>query len=173
MNKKNTKSVVTTIAVGLAWIFAIPVAQAETPLEGAWIVSSWEDLTGETIADPQPGIFIFTGTNYSIMYVNTAEPRPEYDDDAGQTDAETLAAYESLTANAGGYEIDGNTFTTYAYDAKDNNYMGGFPENDTVYEFESDGESLTITTKTVAQDFKVVQESVEGKDGPWETEDGE
>ena len=173
MKNKNMKSVVTTIAVGFAWLFAMPVAQAETPLEGAWIVSSWENLSGETIADPQPGIFIFTGTNYSIMYVNTAEPRPEYDDDAGRTDAETLAAYESLTANAGGYEIDGNTFTTYAYVAKDNNYMGGFPENDTVYEFERDGESLTITTNTFPQAFKVVLESVEGKDGPWETEDGE
>jgi hypothetical protein len=173
MTKFRMEAVRTLIVVGLAWGFSIPAAQAETPLEGAWIVASWENLAGEAIADPQPGIFVFTSTNYSIMYVNTAEARPEYDEDAGQTDAETLASYESLTANSGGYEIDGNTFTTYAYVAKDNNYMGGFPENDTEYEFERDGDSLIITTKTFAQAFKVVLESVEGKDGPWETEGSE
>lgn len=173
MTKNKMKSFVASISVGLACVFATSLAQAETPLEGAWIVSSWESLSGNSIADPQPGIFVFTGTNYSIMYVNTAEPRPEYDDDAGQTDAETLASYASLTANSGGYEIDGNTFTTYAYVAKDNNYMSGFPENDTVYKFERDGENLTITSKTFPQPFTVMLERVEGKDGPWETEDGE
>jgi hypothetical protein len=173
MTKFRMRAVRTLIVVGVAWGFSIPAAQAETPLEGAWIVASWENLAGEAIADPQPGIFVFTSTNYSIMYVNTAEARPEYDEDAGQTDAETLASYESLTANSGGYEIDGNTFTTYAYVAKDDNYMAGFPENDTEYEFERDGDSLVITTKTFAQAFKVVLESVEGKDGPWETEGSE
>jgi len=146
---------------------------AETPLDGAWIVSSWENLSGEAIADPQPGLFIFTSTNYSIMYVNTADERPQYDDDAGQTDEETLAAYESLTANSGGYEIDGNVFTTYAYVAKDNNFMGGFPENGTDYEFDRDGDNLTITTLTFAEEFTVVLERVEGADGPWESEDAE
>jgi hypothetical protein len=170
MTNYKMKSVLISIGVGIAWVFTMPVAQAETPLEGAWIVSSWENLDGKAIADPQPGIFVFTTTNYSIMYVNTAAPRPAYDADAEQTDPEKLAAYDSLTANAGGYEIDGNTFTTYAYVAKDNNYMGGFPENDTEYEFERDGDKLTITTKTFAEAFKVVLESVEGEDGPWETE---
>jgi len=169
MKENKMKSTVISNVVAIAWLLAVPVAQAETPLEGAWIVSSWENLDGKRIADPQPGIFIFTSTNYSIMYVNTAEPRPGYNADAGQTDSEKLAAYDSLTANAGGYEIDGNTFTTYAYVAKDTNYMGGFPENDTEYEFERNGEKLTITSKTFPEAFKVILESVEGKDGPWET----
>ena len=167
------KPVVTSIVVGLACAFTIPVALADTPLEGAWIVSSWEDLDGDAIADPQPGLFIFTSTNYSIMYVNTSVPRPLYDEENDQTDAETLAAYASLTANSGGYEIDGNTFTTYAYVAKDTNYMGGFPENGTEYEFERDGDKLIVTTLTFPDAFKVVLESVEGKDGPWETEASE
>ncbi len=170
MINHKTRSVGISIIVGLACAATMSVAQADTSLAGAWIVSSWEDLKGETIQEPQPGIFIFTSTNYSIMYVNTAEPRPQYDADAGQTDAETLAAYASLTANSGGYEVDGNSFTTYAYVAKDTNYMGSFPENDTEYEFERDGDTLTITSKTFPEAFKVVLESVEGKDGPWETE---
>ena len=76
MKENKMKSTVISIVVAIAWLLAVPVAQAETPLEGAWIVSSWENLDGKRIADPQPGIFIFTSTNYSIMYVNTAVPRP-------------------------------------------------------------------------------------------------
>lgn len=173
MKNKNMNPVVTSIVVGLACAFAVPVAQADSPLEGAWIVSSWENLGGSAIDDPQPGLFIFTGTNYSIMYVNTAETRAQYDGDNGQTDAEMLAAYTSLTANSGGYEIDGNTFTTYAYVAKDTNYMGGFPENGALYQFERDGDTLIVTTESNPAIFKVVLESVEGRDGPWKTDAGE
>ena len=166
----NTKKHFLTSAIGviaLAFSFA---AQAENDLEGGWIVSSWENLGDESVAEPQSGIFVFTSTNYAIMFVNTKEVRPEYDADAGMTDAEKMASYDSLTANAGGYEIDGNTFTTFAYVAKDNNYMAGFPENGTEYEFERDGEMLTITSKTFPQGFTVILERVEGEDGPWETE---
>ena len=166
MNKKKIISLV----AGLALMFGLAAAKAESELEGAWIVASWENLDGAAIEEAQPGIFIFTSTNYAIMFANTAEPRPEYDAEAGQTDEETLAAYASLTANAGGYEVDGNTFTTYAYIAKDNNYMAGFPETATEYEFERDGEKLTITSKSFPQSFTVVLERVEGEDGPWETE---
>ena len=116
-------------------------------------------------------MFVFTGTHYAIMFASTGDPRPQYDADAGQTDEETLAAYESLTANAGGLEIDGNTFTTYAYIAKDNNYMAGFPENGTEYEFERDGDKLTITSKSFAQDFTAVLTRVEGAENPpWKSE---
>ena len=170
--KITTKPVGAAIIVGVVWAFTLSTAHAESPLEGSWIVSSWTDLDGEAITDPQPGLFIFTSTNYSIMYVNTAEARAQYDADNEQTDADKVTAYDSLTANSGGYELDGNTFTTFAYVAKDTNYMGGFPENGTEYEFERDGENLIITTKTFPQEFKVVLENVEGKDGPWESEAG-
>ena len=79
----------------------------------------------------------------------------------------------SVEMNSGGYEIDGNTFTTFAYVAKGTNYMGGFPENGTEYVFEHDGDKLIVTTVTFPEAFKVVLESVEGQDGPWETEAGE
>lgn len=154
-------------AIALAFSFAV---QAENDLEGGWIVSSWENPGGAAIQDAQPGIFIFTSTNYVFMYVNTAEPRPGYDAEAGMTDAEKMAAYDSLTANAGGYEIDGSKFTTYAYVAKDTNYMGGFPENGVEHEFVRDGDALTITGTSGPNPFKVVLERVEGEDGPWETQ---
>ena len=166
MNKKNATSLLMVLAITIG----LSSAQADERLEGAWIVSSWEALGDEAIEDAQPGIFIFTSTNYAIMYVNTAASRPEYDADAGMSDDEKMAAYDSLTANAGGYEVDGNTLTTFAYVAKDTNYMAGFPENGTEFEFERDGETLTISSKTFPQPFKVVLERVEGEDGPWKTQ---
>jgi len=166
MNKNNILSIFS----GLVLLFGISIAQAESPLEGAWIVSSWEQLGDQAIGDPQPGIFVFTSTNYAIMYASTDESRPAYDRDVGQTDEQKLAAYDSLTANAGGYEMDGNTFTTFAYVAKDTTYMADFPENGVEYGFERDGETLTLTRESGPTPFKVVLERVEGEDGPWETE---
>jgi hypothetical protein len=104
------------------------------------------------------------------MYVNIAEARPEYDADAGMTDAGEMASNHSLTANAGGYQINGNTFTTFPYVAKDNYYMAGFPENGPEHEFVREGETLMITSKTFPQSFTVVLERAEGEDGPRETE---
>lgn len=166
MNKKK----ITSLVAGLALMFGLTAANAESELEGAWIITSWESLNGEAVEDAQPGMYIFTGTHYAIMYASTAEPRPEYDADAGMTDEERLASYDSLTANAGGLEIDGNTFTTYAYIAKNNNYMAGFPENGVEYEFERDGDSMTVTRQGDDFDSKVVLRRVEGsEDAPWKT----
>ncbi len=167
MNKKNSASLI----AGLVLIFGLSTAHAESELEGAWVVSSWNDLRGEAIDDSQPGIYIFTRTHYAIMYVNTADERPETDADADMTDEERLASYYSLTANAGGLEVDGNTFTTYAYVAKNNNYMAGFPENGVTYEFERDGDSMTIKRTGDAFSSEVVLMRVEGNENPpWKTQ---
>ena len=158
MNKNNVKSLV----AGLALVFGLSTANADERLEGGWIVASWEDLRGEAVEDSQPGMFIFTGSHYAIMYTSTAEPRPENSSDSGMTDEEKLTAYDSFTANAGGYVVDGNTFTAYAFVAKSPDYMGGFPENGAEYEFARDGDNLTITRKSEQQPMKVVLFRVEG-----------
>jgi len=167
MKKRNIMSLV----AGLAMIFGLAAANADEQLEGAWIVASWESLNGEEIEEAQPGMYIFTNKNYVIMYVNTAAERPLYDADAGQTDVEKMAAYDSLTANAGGYSVEGNTFTTYAYVAKDTNYMAGFPENGVKHTFERDGNYMTITgTSGPDNPYTVELLRVEGEPGPWEEE---
>jgi len=164
------KKTIISLVAGIALMFGLTAANAESELEGAWIVASWEDLNGEAVEDAQPGMYIFTGTHYAIMYASTADARPEYDAEAGRTDEETLAAYASLTANAGGLEIDGNTFTTYAYIAKDNNYMAGFPENGVEHEFERNGDSMTVT-RTGDFASKAVLTRVEGgENAPWKTQ---
>jgi uncharacterized protein (TIGR02246 family) len=151
------------------WNSELPLpgaAAAATPLEGAWVVESWTDADGNTNDDPQPTLYIFTPTHYSIMIAQGDEPRAGYDGD-DMSDAETLGAYNTLIANAGRYEIDGNVLKTRAYVAKDPNYMGDWPENETTYEFELDGDSLTIKSLTFAIDFTSTLRQVEGTPNPW------
>ena len=156
------------IAVDI-WNSEIPLpgaAAAATPLEGAWVVTSWTDADGNTNDDPQPALYIFTATHYSIMIAQGDEPRAGYEGD-DMTDAEKLGAYDTLIANAGRYEIDGNVLKTRAYVAKDTNYMGGWPENEAIYEFERDGDTLTIKSLTFGIVFTSALRQVEGTPTPW------
>ncbi len=108
----------------------IAEAQGSPELAGGWIVTSWTSPDGVTNAEPQRGLFIFTAAGqYSMMYVNTDEPRPRYEGET-QTEAETLAAYASFTANSGRYRVEGNKLTYEAYMAKDPNYMADFGTED-------------------------------------------
>ena len=131
-------AVVATVTI--AW--RADMAERNPVLQGAWVVTSWE-VGGETVAEPQPGLIVFTETHYSMMYVDVAEPREQY---AGEemTDAEILGAYGTLTANSGRYEVSGNQLTTRAYVAKDPNYMGTWPENAETYTFQVEGETLHL-----------------------------
>ncbi len=160
-----------TLRIVIAFAVLATVTIACTPdtssvLQGAWAVTSWE-VEGEMIPDPQPGLIVFTGTHYSMMYVNQAEPRDRY---AGEslTDAEMLVAYRSLTANSGRYEVSGNELTTRAYVAKDPNYMGDWPENALTYTFRMEGETLHLDWPS---DWfsarKGTFRKVEGEPAPW------
>jgi len=144
------------------------VSHADPALEGAWIMQHWINDDGSEV-DAQPGLFVFTGDHYSIMFVNTPEPRPMYVGDA-QTDAEKLASYDSLTANAGRYEVAGNVLKTRAYVAKDNNYMGRWPDNEATYEFKVDGDTLTLKSISFPVPFTAVLRQVEGTPDPWDSQ---
>jgi uncharacterized protein (TIGR02246 family) len=144
----------------------LPGGAAAAPLEGAWIVTSSTDADGNTNDDPQPALYIFTPTHYSIMIALGDEPRAGYEGD-DMTDAEKSSAYDTLVANAGRYEIEGNVLKTRAYVAKDTNYMGGWPENEATYEFELDGDSLTIKSLTFGIGFTSTLRQVEGTPNPW------
>jgi len=164
------KKIITSLVTGFALMLGLSATHADERLEGAWIVASWESLNGQEIDEAQPGMYIFTSKNYAIMYVNTDDERPGYDAEAGRTDDETLAAYESLTANAGGYSVEGDTFKTYAYISKDTNYMAGFPGNGVEHEFERDGDVLIITGTSGPNPYTVELLRVEGAVGPWESD---
>ncbi len=82
-------------------------------------------------------------------------------------DSEKVGAYDSFIANSGRYEGDGNILKTRAYVAKDPNYMGNWPENEATYEFEQDGDALTIKSLSFAIEFTITLRQVEGTPNPW------
>ena len=124
-------------------------------LEGAWRVTEVV-VTGanaSTNKTPQPGLYIFTKKHYSVVAVGGTSPRKEFGaakDPANLTDAEKMARYEAwnqFTANAGTYEVKGNTLTTRPTVAKNPSVMGG--EGQT-REFKMDGKTLTLIQKPAA-----------------------
>ena len=152
-------SILTTVAAG--WR-ATP--NQDAALQGAWVLTSWSDTSGNVYSEPQPGLFVFTGTHYSIMHVNGLEPREQFADDAARTDAELVVAYRSVTANSGRYEVHGDTLTYRAYVAKNPNYMGAWPENENTFRFRIEGDTLRGTWP-IGSGFTLHR--VEGEPVPW------
>jgi hypothetical protein len=128
---------------------AIGIAQDESPVQGAWIITSAESADGTVDSSPEPGLMLFTGTHYSIMLVLGDEPRTDLPDEP--TDAEQVAAYVPFIANSGRYEVSGDEVTTRAYVAKYPNYMHGWPDNASTFTFAIDGDQLHLTFGSGAQ----------------------
>lgn len=130
-----------------------PTATEEVnPLVGAWRVSEMTTTfpdSSYTITDPQPGLYLFTATHYSMMYVPSDQPRPL---DAGDvpmlgsitpTDAEKVASWNTFIANSGGYELSGATLTTRPMVAKSANLMASGGPLPMTYEVM--GDTLYVT----------------------------
>jgi ketosteroid isomerase-like protein len=154
------------VAIDIWNMEAPPAGAASNPLEGAWLSTSVTDPDGNLNDDPQPALHVFTPTHYSMMIATGNEPRAGYEGET-MTDAETLAAYETIIANTGRYEIDGNILKTRAYVAKDPNYMGDWPENEVTFEFMIDGDTLTLTNQGFGAGTVTTLRQVEGTPNPW------
>ena len=134
---------IATLAASLAVIgtfaFAGPAAAQESSIVGAWITASWEGQE-----DFEPGLLIFTETNYSMMFVPAGLTRARYEGET-ITETEIVAAYNTLVANSGRYTRDGNEITTEGYVTLDPNYMADWGENHLTYTFHVEGDILTLT----------------------------
>ena len=144
----------------------VSTTPVQSGLEGAWKItevsftspdSSW------TNTNPPPGLYFFTERYYSEMYARvapdgTTQPRMLR---AGEkrTDAEKVAAYDTITANAGTYAISGSTITGHVMVAKSPNYMLEGTSWSSTYEIE--GDTLRLTRKndagTIATVFTLVR----------------
>ena len=162
MTTWNSKRLILVSAL-LAFLWAETVL-AESPVEGAWRVTKSE-VDGNVNESPQPALFIFTSTHYSIMIATGDEPRAQ---SAGEqsTDSEKVVAHDSFVANSGRYEIDGNTIKIRAWVAKSPNYMVGWPDNEQSLEFERDGDMLTISGVGPTNSNFTLQRA-EGAPVPW------
>ena len=122
-----------------------PAQQKSTPLTGAWEVTKVQ-MTGQnarTIANPQPGLYLFTGKYFSVMMVMGDHPRPIHPtlpEVPKATAQEILAVYGPYVANTGTYEINGDTLIMHPMVSKNPELMGGR----VTYSFQIQGNSLTL-----------------------------
>ena len=143
------------LVVAVLVVTASPSSRAQTPpsLQGAWRVTEVV-VTGpnaETNKSPQPGLFLFTKQHYSIITVNGPVARKDFGaakDPGKLTDAEKLARYEAwdkFSANAGTYQVSGDTLTTHPIVAKNPAVMGPAITR----QFKIDGNTLTLIRKNL------------------------
>jgi len=118
--------------------------QAQDPsIIGAWVTTGWEGNEGE----PQPGLVIFTETNYSMMFVPAGITRERYTSEE-MTEADMVEAFRTLVANSGRYTRSGDQITTEAFVALNPNYMADWGENHRTYTFRIEGDILHLTWPT-------------------------
>jgi hypothetical protein len=129
----------------IALLAATASAQLKTtPLTGTWRITEIKTTgpNARTMSGP-PGLQIFTGNHYSLMFVNSDQPRTALQDSSKATAAELLAVWGPFTAASGTYEISGSTLTCRPDVAKNPQVMA--PGVVYVYSFKLEGKTLTVT----------------------------
>jgi hypothetical protein len=108
-----------------------------------------------SVVAARPGLRIFVDGHYSLLFESGTEPRPSLPDSTG-TAAELTAALGPLTANAGTYELVGDTIVSRATVAKNPGVMA--PDNfiKTTYRIAGD----TIWLSQVANDAGPVRSPI-------------
>jgi hypothetical protein len=119
-------------------------------IQGAWKLTqvTTTGTNGRMVSNPQPSLYLFTAKHYSIMSVTSDEPRPSLGRGEVMTaTADQLrAVWNPFTANAGTYDVSGDSLTTKPIVAKNPGIMGG--SNFTTYSFKLESSTLTLIQKT-------------------------
>ena len=123
-------------------------------LVGAWRVTEIADANGPPIANPQPGLYIFTTQHYSFVRINGTKPLPSYPSNDRATDADKVTVFNSLYLNSGTYTVTANMLATKAMVAKSAFAIGG-PGNQ--YEYSVNGNTLVLTQKPSGAVIKLVR----------------
>ena len=122
-------------------------ASSARNLQGAWkIIEVATRSAGGNWAigtPPYLSVYIFTSRHYSYMFAPGTGPRRLFVGDPNQpTDAEKVAAYDSIVAGSGTYDLTGSTLTLNAILHKNPNEMAGEALK---YAVEIDGPVLRLT----------------------------
>jgi hypothetical protein len=124
-------------------------------LEGVWQVTEIV-ITGAgayAAPAPQPGLIIFTKKHYSWMWVPGTRPRALFKAQI-PTNEEKLAAFDSLVASSGTYELHGSTATFRPIVNRGPN-MVSIDE-----QVEIDGDTLTLTWQSSDTHMRIGQNVV-------------
>ena len=115
------------------------------PLEGVWrlgevYLAGPEGETADT--HPLPGLYTFAREHYSIVRMLGSQLPPDNARLWYPSMAEKAQQHDAIIVNAGTYEINDSTLTTYPMAAKTPEFIGGR----TVYVWKVVADSLWLTT---------------------------
>jgi hypothetical protein len=134
----------TVIAIAVLGLSAS--AQSKS-LSGVWSLTeiNAKGPDGEVRKSAQPGMYLFTKTHYSMIYVNSDKPRDDIDDLSKATADQLRSVFvTSLVANAGTYEYKDGKLTVHPTVAKLPGYMKAGTW--TAWTVKSDGDSMTLVS---------------------------
>jgi Lipocalin-like domain len=147
-----TKKLFVVVAV-LALINAMVLAQTKPSVQGVWKAVEItitnpnpppNSLPKGTHTNIQPYLLIFTGKHYSVTADLAAEPRPTtpVKEQGKPTLEELQSRWGPFVANAGTYEVSGETLTRQLVVAKEPANQGKGVNRDTI---KLDGNNLWLT----------------------------
>ena len=136
----------TLLSVVLLAHGAPPANQTASGLQGAWqtvkIVIGGATPRELTVAQPSAYLTIFTGKHYSRTEIQADAPRPILPDASKATADELRAVWGPVVAEAGTYDVSGDTLTLHPQASKSPAAMA--PGAFIVCSFKLDGTTLTI-----------------------------
>lgn len=118
---------------------------ADSPLVGVWRLDAGDA--------PQAGLYFFTASHYSMLLAGTE--RPDIADTNAASADEMRALWGPMLANAGSYQISGDTITIHPLVAKFPVVMK--PGNNEVYRFHVENGILTLQQVRNARGVAVAQ----------------
>ena len=117
----------------------------ETQLLGVWKVRQISVQTPAGVypnPDALPGLFIFTGENYSMVWMPGSKAVPDNQQIWHPSDAERILQFNSIVVNCGHYSVRDSILITIPVVAKTPEFVGGRA----TYAWKVSGDTLTIKT---------------------------
>jgi hypothetical protein len=131
------------IALLFAGISPVRAGEAGHTIAGAWKVIEVTTPQGIKNSSPQPGIWMFMKSHYSLLIVTGTKARPKFEL-YRETDAEKIATFDALAANSGTYSVSGSMLTTVPIVSKSEVGIGLVVK----YELKFDGaDTVSLTTR--------------------------
>ncbi len=141
---------------------------AQSPLQGVWRITEvvLSAPASRTIPNPQPNLLIITGKHYSRTELHSDAPRPLLESSATASADQLRAVWGPFMAEAGKYDVNGQTITLHPEVAKNPAAMSSGAYSSAT--FKVAGDTLWITTTRdqngpVAQPVRARFVRVEGK----------
>ncbi len=135
------------LALFVVLIFSVSASGQK--IQGVWSLTEVTTTgpNGSTKQISQPSMYMFTKMHYSVIYVSSAEPRPQIADISKATADQLRDVFvNSFVANAGTYEVKGGKLTMRPSVAKSPGFMQ--PGNYTTMSLKTDGKTMTLISES-------------------------